>query len=77
MMQDYPKLLDNCDRVGYTSIDKLFSFSTVKNDLASAVAKYKQGLSCESASSCESDYFRSNRAMLSLCGAEIEEGDKH
>ena len=46
MMQDYPKLLDNCDRVGYTSIDKLFSFSTVKNDLASAVAKYKQGLSC-------------------------------
>lgn len=52
MMQDYPKLLENCDRVGYTSIDKGFCFSTVKNDLATAVTKFKSGLACESASSC-------------------------
>ena len=46
MMQDYPKLLDNCDHVGYTSIDNGYCFSTVKNDLATAITKYKANLKC-------------------------------
>jgi hypothetical protein len=32
-MQDYPKLLDNGDRVGFTQIDRKFCFTTCKNDL--------------------------------------------
>jgi UDP-sugar pyrophosphorylase len=51
-MQDYPKLLDNCDKVGYTSIDKGFCFTTLKNDLKTAINKFKDGLSPESAGSC-------------------------
>ena len=61
MMQDYPKLLDNCDHVGYTSIDKGYSFTTVKNDLSTAINKYKANLKCESASSCEADFYFYNR----------------
>ena len=51
-MQDYPKLLPNCNKVGFTDIPKGFCFTTVKNDLKSAVDKFKKGLSAESASSC-------------------------
>ena len=51
-MQDYPKLLTNCDKVGFTDIQKGLCFSTVKNDLKTAVDKVKKGLSGESASTC-------------------------
>ena len=70
-MQDYPKLLENCNHVGYTSIDKGFCFSTLKNDPITAKAKYHQGLSSESAGSCEAEFYFYNREMLRLCGAEI------
>lgn len=53
LMQDYPKLLDSCEHVGYTSMDKGFCFTTLKNDFKTALAKYKDGLSPESAGSCE------------------------
>ena len=36
MMQDYPKLLPNCDKVGFASCPKGYCFSALKNDLASA-----------------------------------------
>lgn len=39
LMQDYPKLLANCDKVGFTDIPKGLCFSTVKNDLKTAVDK--------------------------------------
>lgn len=71
-MQDYPKLLPNCDKVGFTDIPKGFCFTTVKNDLKSAVDKFNKGLSPESASSCEADFYYNNRVMLRMCGAEIE-----
>lgn len=45
MMQDYPKLLDNCDKVGFTMIEKGFCFTAAKNDPASAAQKFKSGLS--------------------------------
>ena len=74
MMQDYPKLLPSADRVGITQIEKIFCFSTVKNDLASAKTKYEAKLSPESASSCEQDLYRSNAKFLASCGFEIAEG---
>ena len=74
MMQDLPKLYDNCDKVGFTNIDKGFCFSTAKNDPESAAVKFKSGLAPESAGSCESDLVHFSRVMLRLAGAEIEEG---
>ena len=43
-MQDYPKLLKNCDLVGFTMIDRAYCFTTAKNDPASAAVKAKSGL---------------------------------
>lgn len=75
-MQDYPKLLEDCSRVGYTSISKGFCFTTLKNDPKTAIGKYKDGLSPESAGSCEAEFYHYNAEMLRLCGANIEKGPK-
>ena len=48
--------------------------SALKNDLASATAKHKQGLSGEGAPHCEADIYANNRHLLRLSGAQIEEG---
>ena len=74
-MQDYPKLLDNCQNVGFTMIDRRFCFSSLKNDPKTAADKSKAGLSTESASSCEADVFECNRLLLKLCGAEIADSE--
>ena len=50
MMQDYPKLLPNCDKVGFTDVPRNYCFTTVKNDLQTVNAKIKQGLAGEGAS---------------------------
>ena len=73
MMQDYPKLLPNCDKVGFASVPKGYCFSALKNDLASATLKHQQGLSGEGAPHCEADIYINNRFLLSLCGAKIED----
>lgn len=73
LMQDYPKLLDNCDNVGFTDVPRGYCFTTLKNDLVSANAKIKQGLSGEGAGSCESDIYMNNRHLLRVAGADIEE----
>lgn len=74
MMQDYPKLLHSCDKVGYASVPKGYCFSALKNDLKSATLKHQQGLSGEGAPHLEADIYINNRHLLRLCGAEIEEG---
>lgn len=71
MMQDYPKLLPNCDKVGFASVPKGYCFSALKNDLASATLKHQQGLSGEGAPHCEADIYINNRHLLRLAGAEI------
>ena len=73
MMQDYPKLLVNCDRVGFASVPKGYCFSALKNDLGSANVKHKAGLSGEGAPHCEADIYTTNRHLLRLCGAKREE----
>ena len=43
MMQDYPKLLDHSQNVGFTMIDRKFCFATLKNDSKTAASKFKAG----------------------------------
>lgn len=52
MMQDYPKLLDSCNNVGFTSVDRKFASAACKNDIKTAADKCKAGLPSESSSSC-------------------------
>ena len=78
-MQDYPKLLESCEKVGFTQIDKKFCFSTVKNDIQTAATKFAAKLSPESASSCkwikfilgEHDVFWLNCELLKLAGVQF------
>ena len=74
-MQDYPKLLETCERVGFTMVPREFCFSTVKNDIKTAADKFKANNSPESAATCEADYYEQNRKLLALCGAKIEQGE--
>ncbi len=71
MMQDYPKLLKCPDRVGFTQLDRLFSFTTCKNDLATAATKSKGGLAPECAGSCENDFYLNACQLLIKAGADI------
>jgi len=55
-----------------TSIDRIFCFSTVKNDLKTALMNYKNNINLESASSSEHDFYESNRRLLELCGVSVK-----
>ncbi|EGR28427.1 hypothetical protein IMG5_175820 [Ichthyophthirius multifiliis] len=60
MMQDYPKLLDSGDRVGFTQVARNFCFSTCKNDIKTAQQKFIQNMPAECASVLDSFVFDQN-----------------
>ncbi|KAL4490445.1 hypothetical protein ABPG72_002655 [Tetrahymena utriculariae] len=72
MYEEYPKLLENDNRVGITQVNRAFCFSTVKNDIKTASQKFQQNLGPESASTCEQDLYSMNREILKLVGVEVE-----
>jgi UDP-sugar pyrophosphorylase len=64
MMQDYPQLLEENEKVGFTMFDKWFVFSTCKNNLKDGVDKLKKNLNPETAFSVEQDIFNWNVTVL-------------
>jgi UDP-sugar pyrophosphorylase len=75
MMQDFPKLLPNSAKVGFSCYERWFSFSAVKNNIVDGAVKHRQGLAPETASSGEFDLFDSNIRLLQLCGVLVEQTD--
>jgi len=69
MMQDFPKLCEAADKVGFTQLERLMCFTCVKNSLDDA--KTKNPPDC--AFSAESDIYECNAKLLRLAGATIEE----
>lgn len=78
MMQDYPRLLEKDEKVGFTMYDKWFCFSTCKNNLKDGVDKLKKNLNPETAFSVEQDIYLANQFILSdvLKKLEIIPGEK-
>ena len=79
MMQDFPKLFENNEKVGFTMYDRWFCFSTCKNNLKDGVDKLVKNLVPETAFSIEQDIFATNKIILRdvLNKLEIEDkGDK-
>jgi len=76
MMQDYPKLLDKTARVSFTQFDRWTAFSPVKNNLADAAAKQKNGNAPESASSGEADVYEWARIIMRQAGIPIPPGEE-
>jgi UDP-sugar pyrophosphorylase len=72
MMQDLPRLFTRSQRVGVTVMDRVWSFSADKNNLASARAKIAQGIAPECAASAEADFYAAARRKLALVGAQLE-----
>eukprot|EP00756_Hemistasia_phaeocysticola_P005684 Hpha_TRINITY_DN13453_c0_g2::TRINITY_DN13453_c0_g2_i1::g.131071::m.131071/K12447/USP; UDP-sugar pyrophosphorylase len=70
MMQDYPRLLAPEAKVGFTTFDRWFSFSPVKNNVADAKDKVKDGVpAC--ASSGEADVYFMQCERLRAAGAQL------
>eukprot|EP00756_Hemistasia_phaeocysticola_P004643 Hpha_TRINITY_DN12931_c0_g2::TRINITY_DN12931_c0_g2_i1::g.164264::m.164264/K12447/USP; UDP-sugar pyrophosphorylase len=70
MMQDYPRLLGPECKVGFTTFDRWFSFSPVKNNVADAKDKVKDGVpAC--ASSGEADVYFMQCERLRAAGVQL------
>lgn len=72
LMQDFSKMFNPDEKVGFTMYDRWISFTAVKNSLADAVQKANQGLDPWSAGSGEFDFYTCNNKLLELAGASIE-----
>lgn len=72
LMQDFSKMFNPDEKIGFTMYDRWISFTAVKNSLKDAALKVKEGLDPWSAGSGEKDYFYCNVKLLELAGAVIE-----
>ena len=73
-MQDFPKLLTPDVAVGFTSFERWFSFSPVKNAIGDAVAQAAKGNYAASPGAGEAAVYEANAALLRLAGATVEAG---
>lgn len=64
MMQDYPQLLTENERVGFTMFERWFCYSTCKNNLNDGTDRVKKGLIPETSFSCEQDIYLTNIKIL-------------
>lgn len=77
LMQDYPQLIPG-QKIGFVMYERFFSFSPCKNNLAEAVAKFKNGLPTDCGFSIETDTFNSNCWILDKLGLlELVSKDDH
>ena len=72
LMQDLPKLLNNGEKVGFTSYERWFCFSACKNNLNDACGKLKKNQTPESAFSVEQDVFIYNRKIMEQIIKKLE-----
>lgn len=64
MMQDYPQLLTENEKVGFTMYERWFCFSTCKNNLKDGTDRLKKGLLAETSFSCEQDIYSTNIKIM-------------
>lgn len=71
-MQDYPKLLESCSRVGFTSLPTWYCFTPAKNNLKDGAACVEKGLPAFTASSAEWDLYEWHSKMLERANVQIQ-----
>lgn len=78
MMQDFPLLFTDNEKVGFTTYPTWYSFSSCKNNLEDSIVRLKKGLSPESGFSAEQMIYEFYTNSLELLGKlEITNQDKH
>ncbi|MBF0243828.1 MAG: UTP--glucose-1-phosphate uridylyltransferase [Planctomycetes bacterium] len=75
LMQDYPRLLESSNGVGYSRFPRWLCFSPVKNRLEDAASKSSSGLPPECAGSGEFDIYHAHAHFLELSGMHVEWGE--
>ena len=75
MMQDWPKLLSADAKVGFSEFQRWTSFSAVKNAIADAAQKQKDGNAPESGASGEADLYAWSARVLNEGGANVADAD--
>lgn len=68
MMQEFPRLCEANDRVGFSQLNRFMSFTCVKNNLADAAIKNPP----DCALSAEADIYECNRKLLELAGRNVK-----
>lgn len=92
MMQDFPLLFNDNQRVGFTSYPIWFAFSSCKNNLEESIGKYLKGNCPDNAFSAEINYYSfftkcleilnkitindSEKEDVEICGSKIQFGPK-
>jgi len=76
MMQDLPKLFTKEQKVGVTVFDRIWCFSTNKNNPQEAALRYKKGTPPESAATAESDFYTAGARKLAFGGMTIDTGEE-
>jgi len=71
MMQDFPKLLSPDVAIGFTSFERWFSFSPVKNSIAEAIAAHEKGVFAASPGAAECAVYDANARLLRIAGCDI------
>jgi len=71
MMQDFPKLLTPDVAVGFTSFERWFSFSPVKNSIPEAIAAHEKGVFAASPGAGEAAVYEANARLMRLAGCEV------
>ena len=69
--QDFPKLLSPDVAVGFTSFERWFSFSPVKNSIDEAIAADQKGVFAASPGAGEAAVYDANARLLRLAGADV------
>ncbi|CEL97994.1 unnamed protein product [Vitrella brassicaformis CCMP3155] len=71
MMQEFPRLFKDTDKVGFTELPRWYCFSTVKNNVKDAAAKAKGGLPPEAPYTGEMDMYANAGQLLSIAGKAV------
>ena len=71
MMQDFPKLLGPEAKVGFTSFERWFAFSPVKNSIPEALKAAEKGVYAASPGAGEAAVFDANARLLRLAGVDL------
>ena len=67
-MQDFPRLLDKNQKVGFSRFSREACFTCVKNNIKDAVVMQSSNLPPESMLTCEADIYANNARMLKRAG---------
>lgn len=73
MMQDYPKLLSDTSKVGFTSYPTWYCFSPAKNNMKDSITCQSKGLPSFGAAQAEYDFYQWHNNVLKLLNVQIEE----